>query len=356
MPRPWRAALALIMIATPVFAKDPTMPPTPPIVIAHRGASGERPEHTLASYALAIEQGADFIEPDLVMTKDGRFVARHENEISETTDVAAHPEFRGRKTSKVIDGKKVSGWFTEDFTLAELRTLRAKERLPLLRSGNRVYDRQFEVPTLGEIIALAKDASAKTGRTIGIYPETKHPSYFSSIGLPMEALLVAELKAAGWDRSDAPVFIQSFEVNNLKALKQLTRVRLIQLLDADGGPADGAQPSYAAMITPAGLKAVASYAAGIGPHKSLVVRNDGAVTALVGDAHAAGLKVHPWTFRAENFFLPSGLRKGLNPAGHGRLDEEIARHIAAGVDGFFTDFPYIGVQARDRHEGGSSRR
>lgn len=348
MPGMWRAALALIMIAVPAVAKEAAIS-SKPIVIAHRGASGERPEHTLASYELAIEQGADFIEPDLVMTRDGQLVARHENDISDTTDVASRPEFRDRKTSKVIDGTKHSGWFTEDFTLAELKTLRARERLPLLRRGNTRFDGQFEVPTLREIIALAKSASAKTGRIIGIYPETKHPTYFASIGLPLEAALAAELKTAGWDRADAPVFIQSFEVDNLKALKQLTRVPLIQLMDAEGGPADGAQPSYAAMSTPEGLKAVAAYAAGIGPNKAMVVKADGTVTPLVADAHVAGLKVHPWTFRAENFFLPSGLRSGINPAGHGRLGEEISRHLAAGVDGFFTDFPYQGVEARDRH-------
>jgi len=349
MPDLWRAVLALTMVAVPAAAKDAIMPAQKPIVIAHRGASGERPEHTLAAYELAIEQGADFIEPDLVMTRDGQLVARHENNITDTTDVASRPEFRDRKTSKTIDGTRHSGWFSEDFTLAELKTLRAKERLPLLRRGNTKFDGQFEVPTLREVIALAKSASAQTGRTIGIYPETKHPSYFASIGLPLEAALVAELGAAGWDRADAPVFIQSFEVNNLKALAKLTKVPLIHLMDAEGGPADGAQPSYAAMITPEGLKAVAAYAAGIGPAKVMAVKADGTVTPLVADAHAAGLKVHPWTFRAENFFLPSGLRGGINPAGHGRLGEEISRHLAAGVDGFFTDFPYQGVEARDRH-------
>ena len=348
MPGMWRAALALIMVAAPAFAQEAAIS-SKPIVIAHRGASGERPEHTLAAYELAIEQGADFIEPDLVMTKDGQLVARHENNITDTTDVSSRSEFRDRKATKVIDGTKHSGWFTEDFTLAELKTLRAKERLPLLRRGSTKFDGQFEVPTLREVIALAKSASTKTGRTIGIYPETKHPTYFASIGLPLEAALVAELKAAGWDRADAPVFIQSFEVNNLKALKLLTKVRLIQLLDADGGPADAAQPSYAAMITPDGLKGIAAYAAGIGPAKGMVVANDGTVTPLVTEAHAAGLKVHPWTFRAENFFLPSGLRAGINPAGHGRLGDEISRHLAAGVDGFFTDFPYQGVEARDGH-------
>lgn len=343
-----RAALVLAMIATPALAKESVIS-SKPIIIAHRGSSGERPEHTLAAYQLAIEQGADFIEPDLVMTKDGQLVARHENDITGTTDVSRRKEFADRKRTKTIDGVSYTGWFTEDFTLAELKTLRAKERLPLLRRGNTKFDGQFEVPTLREIIALAKAASAKAGRTIGIYPETKHPSYFASIGLPMEALLVAELKAAGWDRADAPVFIQSFEVNNLKALKQLTQVKLIQLMAAEGGPADAAQPSYKAMATPDGLKAIAAYASGVGPQKDMVVAGDGTVSTLVADAHAAGLKVHPWTFRAENYFLPSGLRKGINPAGHGDIGAEIARFLAAGVDGLFTDYPYLGVQARDRH-------
>ncbi|WP_294076208.1 glycerophosphodiester phosphodiesterase [Sphingomonas sp.] len=334
------------MIGSPACAKEAAISTPHPIVIAHRGASGERPEHTIAAYTLAIEQGADFIEPDLVMTKDGQFVARHENNITDTTDVANHPEFRDRKTSKVIDGGKQTGWFTEDFTLAELKTLRARERLPLLRRSNTRYDGQFAIPTLREIIALAKEASARTGRTIGIYPETKHPSYFASIGLPMEAALVTELKAAGWDRADAPVFIQSFEVNNLKALKRMTQVPLIQLLAAEGGPADGAQPSYAAMTTPDGLKAIAAYAAGIGPDKAMAIRPDGTVTPLIADAHAAGLKVHPWTFRAENFFLPGGLRVGILPMAHGQIEAEILRYIDAGVDGFFTDYPYHGVQAR----------
>ncbi len=343
-----RAALMLAMIATPALAQEAVIS-SKPIIIAHRGASGERPEHTLAAYSLAIEQGADFIEPDLVMTKDGQLVARHENDISDTTDVASRKEFADRKRTRTIDGTSHTGWFTEDFTLAELKTLRAKERLPLLRRGNMKFDGQYEVPTLGEIIALAKAASARTGRTIGIYPETKHPSYFASIGLPLEAALVAELKTAGWDRADAPVFIQSFEVNNLKALKQLTQVPLIQLMASEGGPADGAQPSYTAMATPEGLKAIAAYAAGIGPQKDMVVAGDGTVSPLVADAHAAGLKVHPWTFRAENYFLPSGLRKGINPAGHGDMRAEIARFLAADVDGIFTDYPYLGVEARDRH-------
>lgn len=322
---------------------------SPPIVIAHRGASGLRPEHTLASYTLAIEQGADFIEPDLVLTKDDIFVARHENDITGTTDVAAHPEFADRRATKTIDGEQHDGWFTEDFTLAELKTLRAKERLPQLRPGNTAYDGQFEVPTLAEVIALAKAETARTGRTIGIYPETKHPSYFAAIGKPMEARLVAQLKAAGWDSADAPVYIQSFEVNNLKALHAMTRIRLIQLMDASGGPADagklGAASSYAAMATPEGLKAIAAYAYGIGPNKNLIWDGTAAPTTLVADAHAAGLMLHPWTFRAENAFLPPVFRVGADPATHGHIDAEIAAYLALGIDGFFTDYPGLGAKA-----------
>lgn len=325
----------------------PAMSEAPRILlIAHRGASGERPEHTLLSYQLAIDQGADFIEPDLVPTKDGVLVARHENEISGTTDVGAHPEFAARKTTKTIDGVALTGWFTEDFTLAELRTLRAKERLPQLRPGNTAYDGQALIPTFDEIIALAKKASQETGRTIGIYPETKHPSYFARIGLPIEPRLLAALKAAGWDRADAPVFIQSFEVDNLKALHAITRVRLIQLMSVAGGPADGAAPSYAAMTTPDGLRQVATYAYGIGPEKAMILPPTGTPTTLVADAHAAGLKVHPWTFRAENFFLSPQFRQGANMADHGDLPGEIRVFLDLGVDGFFTDYPYIGAQTR----------
>ena len=317
-----------------------------PILIAHRGASGERPEHTIASYTLAIEQGADFIEPDLVLTKDGVLVARHENEISTTTNVEDHPEFASRKATRTIDGQSVTGWFTEDFTLAELRTLWAKERLPLLRPANAAYDGQFPIPTFDEIIALAKAKSAETGRTIGIYPETKHPSYFASIGLPHQAPLLAALEAAGYSKASDPIFIQSFEVGNLMALSHRTGLRLIQLVDAKGGPADQPGESYAQMLEPDGLKAIAVYAAGIGPAKDLVISRNlvgalGSPTGLVAAAHAAGLKVHPWTFRAENYFLPANFRRGINPRAQGDLSVELAAFLLAGVDGVFSDFPAI---------------
>ncbi len=331
--------LPLVLALTGGSGQDVAMQAPEPIVIAHRGASGLRPEHTIAAYTLAIEQGADFIEPDLVPTRDGVLVARHENEISETTDVATHPEFATRKATKTMDGKTVTGWFTEDFTLAELKTLRARERLPLLRGT--ANDGQFAIPTFAEIIALAK------ARGVGIYPETKHPTYFASIGLGTDAPLLAALADAGWDRADAPVFIQSFEVANLKSLSARTKVRLIQLIDATGAPADGAAPSYVAMIAPQGLKAIAAYAYGIGPAKALIRDGDRPASSLVADAHAAGLKVHPWTFRAENAFLPAALRKGIDPRAYGRLEDEIARYLELGVDGIFTDFPLQGVAARN---------
>lgn len=306
------------------------------IVIAHRGASGERPEHTLAAYSLAIEQGADFIEPDLVLSKDGVLVARHENEISETTDVSAKPEFADRKKTKAIDGQQMTGWFTEDFTLAELKTLRAKERLPQLRKANMAYDGQFEVPTFEEILELAK------ARGVGVYPETKHPTYFASIGLPHEAPLLALLAKYGHTEKTAPVFIQSFEVGNLQALRGKTKLRLIQLMDEKGSPPDRMDLSYSAMATAEGLKTVAAYADGIGPNKGLVIPrtllgNLGEATSLVADAHKVGLAVHPWTFRRENYFLPLAQKSGIDPRGIGDVHSEMKAFLNTGIDGLFSD-------------------
>ncbi|WP_374525424.1 glycerophosphodiester phosphodiesterase [Sphingopyxis sp.] len=345
------AALMLLALAgcdTEPMAAQPTLDGKPPIVIAHRGASGERPEHTLASYELAIEQGADFIEPDLVLTKDGVLVARHENEISETTDVADHPEFAGRKAVKTIDGKAVTGWFTEDFTLAELKTLRAKERIPRLRGT--AHDGEYAIPTFAEILDLLVRVNKGRTHPVGVYPETKHPTYFAAIGLPHEGPLLAILGKYGYRGRTAPVFIQSFEAGNLKALRAKSDLPLIQLMDGEGGPADDPKLGYAAMATPDGLKAIAVYADGIGPNKDMVIPRStigtlGEPTALVRDAHAAGLKVHPWTFRRENYFLPLADKGGLNPAGHGDLAAEIKAYFGTGIDGLFSDNPREAVPA-----------
>ena len=354
----WTAALLALTLlggcsAEPVTAQ-PTLDGQPPIVIAHRGASGERPEHTIAAYRLAIEQGADFIEPDLVLTKDGVLVARHENEISETTDVSDRREFADRKATKTIDGSKVTGWFTEDFTLAELKTLRARERLPNLRSTE--YDGQFDIPTFEEILTLLSKVNQGREKPIGVYPETKHPSYFASIGLPHEAPLLALFDRFGYRGRKAPVYIQSFEVRNLMDLRAKTDLPLIQLMDGEGGPPDMPETSYAAMTSLAGLKTIASYADGLGPNKAMVIPR-GALgslaepTNLVRDAHAAGLKVHPWTFRRENYFLPLGDKGGVNPAGHGDLGAEIAAYLATGIDGLFSDNPREAVAAIKKGSG-----
>ena len=258
-----------------------------------------------------------------------------------------------KRIKKVIDGHSVKGWFTEDFTLVELKMLRAKERLPKLRPANTAYDGQFTIPTFDEIIALAQAKSQETGRRIGLYPETKHPSYFASIGLPHEGALLAALEGAGYTRKDDPVFIQSFEVGNLIALSSKTGLRLIQLVDANGGPADKPDTTYAQILADEGLKSVARYATGIGPAKDLIIRRtllgalDGS-TGLVPRCHAAGLDVHPWTFRAENFFLPLGLRNGINPRSTGDLAEEIRLFLAEGIDGLFCDFPGIARAVIDK--------
>lgn len=341
--------------------------PAEPTVVGHRGASALRPEHTIAAYQKAIADGADIIEPDLVVTKDGILVARHENEISGTTDVADHPEFALRRTTKSIDGVPVTGWFTEDFTLAELKTLRAKERIPLNRPSNTYYNGRFDIPTFQEVIELAQTQSRMLGRVIGIYPETKHPTYFQSIGLPMEHRLVSQLERNGYKGKNAPVFIQSFEVANLKTLRSLTKIRLVQLIDnPNNRPAANGTPrnkpydfiaandarTYADMITPAGLKEIATYADVVAPYKEIIIprnamNNLGSPTSIVADAHAAKLKVHTWTFRPENPFLPVALRSAnpASPSDRGDSAAEIAAYLKAGIDGFFTDDPAIGREA-----------
>jgi glycerophosphoryl diester phosphodiesterase len=333
-------------------------------VIGHRGASGYRPEHTLASYRLAIRQGADYIEPDLVATKDGVLIARHENVITDTTDVASKPRFADRETTKTIDGEQVTGWFTEDFTLAELRTLRAVERLPELRPGNTVYDGRFRVPTFEQVLDLLDRHEARTGERVGVYPETKHPTYFRSIGLPLERRLVAALDAHGLDTYGSKVFLQSFETRNLRLLNRLTSNKIIQLLDSTGAPYDfvvsGDPRTYADLVQPEGLRFIARYADGIGPNKDLVIPRDAdgfllEPTPLVDDAHAEGLLVHAFTFRSENEFLPADLRRGDDPAEHGEAIAEILLFLQQGLDGFFTDFPDTGVKARDLYVRTSAR-
>lgn len=316
----------------------------PPLVIGHRGACGYRPEHTLASYALAIDMGADFIEPDLVMTKDGVLIARHENELSLTTDVAT--KFADRKTKKVIDGKEVEGWFSEDLTLAEIKTLRAKQG----RGGRATsWDGVYEIPTFAEVIELAQRKGAEHGRVIGLYPETKHPTYFDSIGLSLEEPLVAILEQHGYTRRESPVFVQSFETGNLKQLRAMTKVRLVQLFDDFGErPYDLVAKSdprtYADLMTPSSLKEIATYADGIGPWKRTIVLENVDKTlkpanSLIADAHAAGLFVHAYTFRDEPDTLAPDYQ--LDPA------REYEQFFALGIDGVFSDFPDTAVRARN---------
>ena len=383
--RPSRlTALALSLAMLPLAASHASPPQRPfddaPLVIAHRGASGYVPEHTLAAYWLAIEQGADYVEPDLVSTRDGVLVARHENAIAivnadgtlreATTDVAERPEFASRKTTKVIDGTPITGWFTEDFTLAELKTLRARERLPQLRTANTRFDNMFEVPTLEEVLRLVEQANERRRqrafaaggpgallklKPIGVYPETKHPSYFDGIRLSLEEPLVRTLHKFGYRHKDAPVFIQSFEVGNLQDLARMTRVPLVQLLGGSGRPYDfvakGDPRTYADLAKPEGLRFIAGYADGIGANAHLMIPQQGGrlgvPTTLVKDAHAAGLLVHGWTFRAENTFLPDEFDHGSDPAAQGDPAGQVKAFLALGMDGFFTDHPFLGVQARD---------
>jgi len=358
----WGCALLFSLAVAPSVAMSAESSPPAPrkaAVYGHRGASALLPEHTLAAYAQAIADGADYIEPDLVMTRDGVLVSRHENEISGTTDVATHPEFADRKTTKTIDGERVEGWFTEDFTLAELKTLYARERLPQLRST--AFDGQFRIATLDEIITFLVQQAGRAGRGIGLVPEIKHGTYFNGIGLPMEDLLVKTLQANPYTRV-APVTIQSFEVGNLRYLRTKlgrdSNIRLLQLLgDPKQQPGDvlaakGSQ-HYVDMITPAGLDQIAGYADGIGPSLRLVIPLDangrlGPPTSLVRDAHAVGLMVVPYTFRPENAFMAAEFRKGepnaRNPEGS---VAEMRAYLATGIDAFFTDDPALGRRAVD---------
>ncbi|MEV3992963.1 glycerophosphodiester phosphodiesterase family protein [Streptomyces sp. NPDC049837] len=313
-----------------------------PLVIGHRGAAGWRPEHTAASYTLAVETGADWIEPDLVATRDHHLVVRHENEISGTTDVAGRPEFAGRRTTKTVDGRAVTGWFTEDFTLAELRTLRAVERLPLVRNRNTVFDGHQRVMTFQEVVDLARRLSRRHGRTVTVFPETKHPAYFRSLGLPLEPVLADAVRRNRLGPREC--VIQSFEPAGLLRLAREERLRvpLWQALGTRGGPY-GHPVTYEDMMTPAGLREIAAYAQWIGPDKSSLVPP----STLLADAHAAGLKVGAYTFRAENQYLPADLRRGADPNAFGDAFAEYSRHFALGVDAVVTDFPDLAVIARD---------
>jgi len=315
--------------------------PSTPIIIAHRGASGHRPEHTLEAYDLAIAMGADYIEPDVVSTRDGVLMARHENEIGETTDVAQR--FPDRRRSAVVDGDTIDGWFIEDFTLSEVRTLRARERVA---TRSHAFDGQFAIPTLDEVLALVRRRERELSRTIGVYPETKHPSYFASLGLALEPPLLDVLGRHGFHGRDDAVYIQSFEVGNLQRLRERTTIRLVQLVNNGGQPADlalaGEGRRFTDLVTADGLRDVARYADAVGVHKSLVVRAGPGpladrTTTLVREAHAAGLSVHVWTLRSDAPFLPTEF------AGDARAEWRLFAEL--GVDGMFGDFPDDGVRA-----------
>lgn len=373
------ALLAAALLTSPALAQYPTLDGKPPLVVGHRGASGYLPEHTIEAYKLAIEQGADFIEPDLVVTKDGVLIARHEPMLSGTTDVADRPEFASRKTTRKVDGVDTTDWFASDFTLAEIKTLRAKQSMA---ERDQSKNGQFAVPTFQEVVDLAKAESARRGRTIGVYPETKHPTFHAALGLPLEERLLEALKAAGWTEKTSPVIIQSFETANLKALRPRTNVRLVQLVDADDVDRDGnivlAAPfdrpydfavvgdkrTFKDLVSKEGLAEIKTYADGVGPWKPYLLptrqvdqdgdgkpddlNRDGKMderdrvtmppTSVVKDAHDLGLFVHTWTFRNEPRRVASSF--GGDPK------EEMRAFYKLGVDGVFSDFPDVAVGAR----------
>ncbi|MXG27844.1 glycerophosphodiester phosphodiesterase [Streptomyces sp. YIM 132580] len=320
-----------------------------PTVIGHRGASGYRPEHTLGSYQLALDLGAHIVEQDLVPTKDGHLVCRHENDITGTTDVADHPEFAGRKATKKIDGVSYTGWFTEDFTLAELRTLRAKERIPGNRPDNTLYDGRWTIPTFEEVLRWADQEGRKRGKPVWLYVETKHPTYFRSLGLGLEEPLARLLRRFGRDRKNSPLILQSFEPGSVQRLARLVDTpRIVLLSGPTTRPWDfvesGDPRTVADLVTPAGLKWIASYAQGIGPTLDLVIPKDASgrltrPTTLVKDAHARGLLLHPYTLRNENSFLPADFRRGTDPNAYGDVLGAAAAYFATGIDGIFSDQP-----------------
>ncbi len=330
------------------------------MIVAHRGASGYRPEHTLVAYELAVAMGADYIEPDLVMTKDQVLVVRHEPEISGTTDVAEHHEFAGRKTTKRLDGQELTGWFAEDFTLAELKTLRAKERLPQVRPQNTRYDGRYQVPTYEEVLALREKLSKKHGRTIGVIPEIKHSTYFHAAGLDPEKPFLDLTSMYGLNRRTAPMWLQSFEVSNLKAVRTMGYEANSTFLAGNGrldGPYDlicqGDTRRYSYWMSPKGLTELTRYVDGISPPKDLILpaQADGTLgrpTSLVSDAHRLGLKVIPWTFRNENMFMAKNFWSGTNPVDYGNAIAEQVAYLKTGIDALFTDNPDTGVEAREQ--------
>ncbi|MFI5726483.1 glycerophosphodiester phosphodiesterase [Streptomyces cyaneofuscatus] len=332
-----------------------------PTVIGHRGASGYRPEHTLGSYQLALDLGAHIVEQDLVPTKDGHLVCRHENDITATTDVADHPEFAGRKATKKIDGVSYTGWFTEDFTLAELKTLRATERIPGNRPDNTLYDGRWTIPTFEEVLRWADQEGRKRKKPVWLYVETKHPTYFRSLGLGLEEPLARLLRRYGRDRRNAPLILQSFEPSSIQRLARLVDTpRIVLLSGPTTRPWDfvesGDPRTVADLVTPAGLKWIASYAQGIGPTLDLVIPKDAAgrlttPTTLVKDAHARGLLLHPYTLRNENSFLPADFRRGTDPNAYGDVFGAAAAYFATGIDGIFSDHPDTALLAAADFDG-----
>lgn len=335
-----------------------------PTIIGHRGASGYRPEHTFGAYQLALDLGADIVEAgDLVPTKDGHLVCRHEPEIGGTTDVASHPEFAGRRTTKVLDGVSTTGWFTEDFTLAELKTLRATERIPANRPHNTLYNGRWEIPTFEEVLRWQDEQTRKRGKQVWIYPELKHPTYFRKLGLSLEERVARLLRKHGKDGRNAPVILQSFEPTSIQRLNKMVGNPLVVLLSgATTRPWDfvetGDPRTVADLVTAKGLREIAGYAQGIGPTLDLVVPKDAAgnlttPTTLVKDAHAAGLILHPYTLRNENPFLPANFRRGTDADAYGDVFGAYKAYFATGIDGVFTDQPDTGRLAREDFVNGS---